>query len=323
VKTTFFRSGGFYKGNLHTHTTRSDGRRSPETVVREYRARGYDFIAITDHNIYSDFSGLGGGDFLVLPGMEINAPPEPGNDSEYHFLVLPGTKEMRERAVLPQYGHDFRLDLEPRHRAEYLQPVIDDAVMRGNWITVNHPFWSRVEYDQILALRNISGIEVYNFCSAVIENTGESYQCWDAVLRNGVRMVGTSVDDSHHFFPENSGGFDAYGGYVMVKAESLSLDGITRALAGGSFYGSEGGPEIHDFYVEDGRAHFHCSPAARIYFGGRARNMRWKIADPGGELLREFVSPLLGGELYIRAECYDRFGRKSFTNPIWLDDPDI
>jgi hypothetical protein len=323
MKTNFTRGGRFYKGNLHTHTTRSDGRKSPEDVARGYRERGYDFLAITDHNVYSDFGGLGGGDFLMLPGMEINAPPQDGNDAEYHFLALAGTRETRANAALPPYKHDFRLELEPLHTAEYLQPVIDDAVMRGYWITLNHPYWSRVEYDRAMAFKNISALEVYNFCSSVLENTGEAFQCWDAILRNGVRMLGTSVDDAHHFFPENSGGFDAFGGYVMVKAKSLSLDGITEALAAGSFYGSSGGPRIHDFYVEGGHIHFHCSPAARIYFGGRARHMRWKLADPGGALLTEFVYPLKGDEMYVRAECFDERGRKSFTNPIWLDAPDI
>ena len=322
MKTNFLRKGTFYKGNLHTHTTRSDGRKSPYDAAREYRERGYDFMAITDHNIYADFDDFNRGDFLMLPGMEINAPPQPGNDTEYHFLALPGTRAMRDNAPLPLYRHDFRLELEPLHTAEYLQPIIDDAVMRGCWVTLNHPYWSRVEYDQVLAFRNVSAIEVHNFCSSVLENTGEAFQCWDAVLRKGVRMLGTSVDDAHHFFPENSGGYDAFGGYVVAKAESLSLDDITAALVSGSFYGSAGGPEIYDFYVDGGRVHFHCSPAARVYFGGRARHMRWKLADPGGALLTEFVSPLRGDELYVRAECFDERGGKSFTNPIWLDVPE-
>ena len=37
------------RGNLHAHTTFSDGIRSPSALVAEYEARGYDFLAITDH----------------------------------------------------------------------------------------------------------------------------------------------------------------------------------------------------------------------------------------------------------------------------------
>ncbi len=39
----------WYKGNLHTHSTNSDGRLSPEEVIGLYREEGYDFLALTDH----------------------------------------------------------------------------------------------------------------------------------------------------------------------------------------------------------------------------------------------------------------------------------
>lgn len=42
-------SGKWYKGNLHTHTTRSDGTLSPEEIVKWYEDNGYSFLAITDH----------------------------------------------------------------------------------------------------------------------------------------------------------------------------------------------------------------------------------------------------------------------------------
>ncbi len=37
------------KGNLHAHTTFSDGRRPIREVIGRYRELGYDFLAITDH----------------------------------------------------------------------------------------------------------------------------------------------------------------------------------------------------------------------------------------------------------------------------------
>ncbi len=39
-----------YKANFHTHTTMSDGRMNPQTVVDEYHKLGYHILAITDHN---------------------------------------------------------------------------------------------------------------------------------------------------------------------------------------------------------------------------------------------------------------------------------
>jgi hypothetical protein len=41
------------KGDLHIHTTVSDGCESPEMVSVYYRKAGHDFIALTDHNAYN------------------------------------------------------------------------------------------------------------------------------------------------------------------------------------------------------------------------------------------------------------------------------
>ena len=57
-KRTLYADGTFKKGNLHTHTTRSDGHYAPEEVARHYRENGYDFLAITDHWVYGVHEGL-------------------------------------------------------------------------------------------------------------------------------------------------------------------------------------------------------------------------------------------------------------------------
>ena len=60
--------GNWYKGNLHMHTTMSDGVLDPVEAINVYREAGYDFIAITDHrkigHPWQD------GSFLILPGVE-------------------------------------------------------------------------------------------------------------------------------------------------------------------------------------------------------------------------------------------------------------
>ena len=43
----------FYKGQFHTHTWWSDGKAAPEQAVAFYKDRGYDFLGITDHNVYA------------------------------------------------------------------------------------------------------------------------------------------------------------------------------------------------------------------------------------------------------------------------------
>ncbi len=48
----------------------------------------------------------------------------------------------------------------------------------------------------------------------------------------------------------------------MVNSKN-NVPAILNALERGAFY-SSCGPELHDFYVENGKAHVVCSPAAEI-----------------------------------------------------------
>ncbi len=53
------RTGGdgkrrWYKGNLHMHTFWSDGRAFPEEAVNWYKSRGYNFVGLSDHNIFQN-----------------------------------------------------------------------------------------------------------------------------------------------------------------------------------------------------------------------------------------------------------------------------
>lgn len=44
----------WFKGNTHTHSYWSDGNDFPEMIMDWYKTRGYDFIALSDHNILAD-----------------------------------------------------------------------------------------------------------------------------------------------------------------------------------------------------------------------------------------------------------------------------
>ena len=49
-----------YKINLHTHTTVSDGHRTPAEAAKIYKNAGYDAIALTDHWIFNEGTELEG-----------------------------------------------------------------------------------------------------------------------------------------------------------------------------------------------------------------------------------------------------------------------
>jgi predicted metal-dependent phosphoesterase TrpH len=70
------------RGNLHAHTTFSDGIRSPAALVEEYEARGYDFLAITDHEDHHNLEWAAyeralarlAPRLLLFRGIELNYP---------------------------------------------------------------------------------------------------------------------------------------------------------------------------------------------------------------------------------------------------------
>ncbi len=55
IENPYAAGGDWYKGNIHCHTTESDGALSPGGVIWCYQAGGYDFLAITDHNTITTF----------------------------------------------------------------------------------------------------------------------------------------------------------------------------------------------------------------------------------------------------------------------------
>src|SRR5690606_38400185 len=62
----------WYRGDLHSHTTCSDGCHRPADLLAVARAEGLDFLAITDHNSIGAFAEIDGepGPF-ILPGVEV------------------------------------------------------------------------------------------------------------------------------------------------------------------------------------------------------------------------------------------------------------
>ncbi len=69
-----------FMGDLHMHTCLSDGAHTPEFVASSYRAHGYDFLAITDHNRYypslraiNSFKNLPT-EYALIPGEEVHMP---------------------------------------------------------------------------------------------------------------------------------------------------------------------------------------------------------------------------------------------------------
>ena len=67
----------WYRGNLHTHTINSDGDSPPYDVLAWYKRNGYQFLALTDHNTFTDpalFDTNPNDKFLLIGAEEVTNP---------------------------------------------------------------------------------------------------------------------------------------------------------------------------------------------------------------------------------------------------------
>ena len=310
-----------YKGNLHSHTTNSDGRLAPAAAVADYRAHGYQFLCLSEHDLFTDLSGeFDGEDFVILPGIEASAYLYDDKNHRarlrcHHLCGILGTDEMIAAAP-KRFAHMERL--EPvEHFGTWdgravAQQVVDELAARGCAVAYNHPIWSRVEPEDVLGLTGIWGIEVFNYDTVNEGGDGADTVYWDLMLRRGARVGAVAADDNHHTTDFD----DVFGGWVVVCAPELTRNAIVRALLDGAYYASSG-PEIRGFGIEGGVAWVECGPCERItkVAGGPIGGNRTVIA-PEGELLTHAEFPLRGDETYVRFECTDAAGKTAWTNAL-------
>ncbi len=322
----FKEGGNWYKGNLHSHTTDSDGMLTPEEDADLFREHGYSFLGISDHDVYSDYSGrLNREDFIIIPAVESSAVLW-GDESKterrkvHHIHGVLGPECVRAQADLPLMTHGE--EIPPRFYygswdgGAVAQEMSDYLRSRGCITIYNHPIWSRVQEKDFTDVKGFTGLEIFNYNTVNESGTGYDVTYWDMILRQGKQIYAFAADDNH-----NEGLFDdACGGFIMVKAEALTQEKITEALMEGEFY-SSAGPEIYDWGTDGKEAWVKCSPVRRINFitGGKVNNGLTRMCERIEDGLECATIPLNGSETYLRIECTDMYGRTAWTNAVFLN----
>ena len=291
LRNPFAQSGRWYKANLHTHTTTSDGLESPAEMADAYRKAGYHVLALTDHYKTNDVRGLSRKGFLVISGMEYH-PRCPGGADPHHLVGI-------------DVPHGFGFTEQ--------YPADANACIRavktvGGLTFLAHPLWCGHRYDMYSYLRGLIGVEVYNStCGRA--GRADSETDWCHLLDAGRIMPALAVDDSHV-------AEDMFGGWVWLRMRSLTVRSVMSALRSGCYYSSTG-PEIRDFRIRGGIAEISCSPAAAVYFIGHFSNGARRQAE-AGKSIRKFSHPVGENWKYVRAVVTDHAGKKAWTNPIVL-----
>jgi hypothetical protein len=130
------------KGQLHIHTTHSDGRLMPQQAADEYSGLGFDFIAYTDHDhllksSYRDAIKAVKTKMLVFFGIELTIGTRWGY---VHVSRIEGDKE-----ILHTFNHPGEHGFSVQHTMEAIEDVSKNLSIDAVEIT-HHGFLSK-EYD--------------------------------------------------------------------------------------------------------------------------------------------------------------------------------
>ncbi len=282
------------KLGLHQHTTRSDGRLSPEAVAALYRDAGYDAIALTDHWIYGEADTISG--LPILPGAEYHVGARDAGMGIYHIVCL-----FADRAPL--------LDRQSMGTVA-AQDIIDAIHAAGGMAVLAHPAWSLNTPEGVRALQGIDATEIYNTVSRNVSREDASLLI-DVYAANGMCFPLFAADDFHHGEPV--GGIEPTA-FIMVECDSVEPAALKKAILEGRFYASTG-PEIH-FKREGDTFVVECSPASVISFHSNCVVSRGRVVK--GEGLTHATYQCMSGETYVRASVTDSEGRMAWSQIIRL-----
>lgn len=295
------------KANLHTHTTNSDGRYSPDEIIGIYAGHGYDVLALTDHHTFTDPTQFDPKGMIMIPGAEIHPKVDFGHHSSARWHIL-------------------ALNVNPEIKVNYLesdgtgQDVLDDLNAHGAIGFVAHPNWCGYNAKEVNSLTGYAGIEIYN-TSCVYIGREDSTAVYNELIDNDVHTNVIAVDDTHS-------DSDLFGGWTTICAKERTLESVVEALRTGAYYASCG-PEFSSVEFKDGVLRASFTPAVEVaimigpFFGipiqipGHDRNKPRKTIESFEYDLKSRKNACFDGRclrLYIR----DEFGRTAWMSPIWV-----
>lgn len=290
------------KGNTHCHTSTSPDSNTPiEALMAWYKANGYDFIILTDHNEYTDLEDLNAleafdealgrraplvdADFTLIPGEELTTEAHHVNGLDIPSRLTPGST----------IGASFEI-----------------VWANGGLAQLNHPEWNFLQardiIEEIAELDGPMFLEIYNSHPSVIERSGPSSEdIWDGILQTGKLMWGVGVDDAHTLV---GGDKPPGGGFIYVEAASHSRRDIIAAMEAGRLYASTGAT-LADFGHTATLYEVDAPGATSITFLGRGGRVLERVeGDFGSYRFR-------GEELYVRARVESPQGL-AWTQPVFV-----
>lgn len=314
----------YYKANLHTHSTISDGKMTPEEVKAFYKEHGYSILALTDHNVTIDHSDMNEPEFLMITGVEVDMAQENARKT-VHLCMLSRDPKLQwipfKDVGALEHMHQYEAlceceGLPQVYSPETINRVIAKANEKGFLVTYNHPAWS-LEYCEDYS--KYEGLWAMEYCnSGCIASGYDDHNGWvyREFINMGKPLLPVMADDTHTVLHKKTGYPVAGQAWTMVAADKLEYDCVMDALARGDLY-STGGPLINSLTWEDGILRVECSPAAKIQLIKNCRpyRMEWGegITEAEFDLKNWYDKALTRGDGWFYLLITDASGKYAVT----------
>lgn len=296
----------FQKGNIHTHTRLSDGGSSPEATIAWYRSHGYQFLALTDHNLLSRparYASLQEPGFVLISGEEITMT---GRGRQVHVNGLC----IKSRIPGGNFGS----------AAAALSMGIGAVRHQGGVALVNHPNfdWALSAAD-VSDARDASLLEIasgHPYVHTAGDAEHPSHEAlWDIALASGADFMGVGVDDEHHIDVSSDPPATPGRAWISTFGDQTDSTAICNSMAQGQLYSSTG-VELRRIAVRDREYEVEpAQPRATVVFigmGGRELSRHTALSEGRA------VYALRGDEGYVRARIELPDGKRAWTPAVRL-----
>ena len=291
----------WYKANLHTHCGTgkgTPGRHDLKEVIGLYRECGYNILAITNSDLYTDASMY---------------------EEEFDMTIFDGYEYCKDKEILVVNSKNV---VYGKH-----QQVIDSAIRDGGVSFICHPnraiptgndlkengeynlkkCWSPIEIDR---LGGYTGIEILNGKAFRIGGSGLATDVWDYFLSRGKLIWGIGTDDFHRWE-------DLSRAFTVIYSPSKSKKDIINAIKRGRFYVSNG-LLIRNISFEDNTIKLSVKEEVPTFSNGYRFTV---VGENGRVLLTKFGDELKfeisGKEKYVRVQVTSEYGSMLWTQPFY------
>ncbi len=150
----------WWRGNLHTHTFWSDGCLFPEEAIEWYKAHGYHFLGLSDHNVFQDNPGRWIADsgresyfaeyLSAFPDAEMRRTPDGGREARLRTFaeLAPRFDDPGRFLLLPAFEATRSVEYADGHCSEVHMNAVNLPALLPS---IAAPDFHRIEHDLSLA----------------------------------------------------------------------------------------------------------------------------------------------------------------------------